>query len=64
MKAKFLPISEQHYQDWVEQQGNKAIVTLLWKIEAEHLYFFIAANFQLNIDKIVRLSGRISLIMC
>ena len=22
MKAKFLPISEQHYQDWVEQQGK------------------------------------------
>ena len=65
MKAKFLPISEQHYQDWVEQQGKpRHIVTLLCrKIEAEHLAALtaVAASFQLNIDKIVRLSGRISL---
>ena len=26
MKAKFLPISEQHYQDWVEQQGSPDIL--------------------------------------
>ena len=65
MKAKFLPISEQHYQDWVEQQGKpRHIVTLLArKIEAEHLAALtaVAASFQLNIDKIVRLSGRINL---
>lgn len=65
MKAKFLPISEQHYQEWVEQQGKpRHIVTLLArKIEAEHLAALtaVAANYQLNIDKIVRLSGRINL---
>ena len=39
MRAKFLPISEQRYQQWVEQQGKpRHIVTLLArKIEAQHL---------------------------
>ena len=65
MKAKFLPISEQQYQHWVQQQGKpRHIVTLLArKIEAQHLAAVtaVAASYQLNIDKIVRLSGRIDL---
>ena len=65
MKAKFMPISEQLYQHWVEQQGKpRQIVTLLArKIEAEHLAALTAvvSNYQLNIDKIIRLSGRIDL---
>jgi len=64
MKAKFLPISEQRYQNWVEQQGKpRHIVTLLArKIEAQHLAALtaVASSYQLNIDKIVRLSGRIN----
>ena len=65
MRVKFLPISEQRYQQWVEQQGKpRHIVTLLArKIEAQHLAALTAvvSRYQLNIDKIVRLSGRIDL---
>lgn len=65
MKAKFMPISEELYQHWVEQQGKpRQIVTLLArKIEAAHLAAVTAvvSSYQLNIDKIVRLSGRIDL---
>ena len=65
MKAKFMPISEELYQHWVEQQGKpRQIVTLLArKIEAAHLAALTAvvSSYQLNIDKIVRLSGRIDL---
>jgi phosphoserine phosphatase len=66
MKAKFMPISEELYQHWVEQQGKpRQIVTLLArKIEAAHLAALTAvvSSYQLNIDKIVRLSGRIDLL--
>lgn len=65
MKAKFEAIADQQYQSWVEQQGKpRHIVTLLArKIEAHHLAALtaVAASHQLNIDKIVRLSGRINL---
>jgi len=65
MKAKFASISDRQYQSWVEQQGKpRHIVTLLArKIEAHHLAALtaVAASHQLNIDKIVRLSGRINL---
>ena len=65
MRVKFLPISEQRYQLWVEQQGKpRHIVTLLArKIEAQHLAALTAvvSRYQLNIDKMVRLSGRIDL---
>ena len=65
MRVKFLPISEQRYQQWVEQQGKpRHIVTLLArKIEAQHLAALTAvvSRYQLNIDKMVRLSGRIDL---
>ena len=65
MRAKFLPISEQDYKQWVDQQGkSRHIVTLLArKIEAQHLVALTAVvtQYQLNIDKIIRLSGRINL---
>tara|TARA_B110000967_G_scaffold209005_1_gene263256 strand:+ start:1584 stop:2804 length:1221 start_codon:yes stop_codon:yes gene_type:complete len=65
MQAQFLPISDDRYQEWVEQQGkSRYIVTLLArKINSEHLAAVttVTSNFGLNIDKIVRLSGRIKL---
>lgn len=65
LRAKFLPISEKDYQQWVDQQGkSRQIVTLLArKIEAQHLAALTAvvSKYQLNIDKIIRLSGRINL---
>ena len=65
MKAKFLPISEERYQNWVEQQGKpRHMVTLLArKIDAIHIALVatVCADYQLNIDKIVRLSGRMHL---
>lgn len=65
MQAQFLPISDERYQDWVEQQGkSRYIVTLLArKISSEHLAAVttVTSDFGLNIDKIVRLSGRIKL---
>ena len=65
MQAQFLPISDKRYQNWVEQQGkSRYIVTLLArKINSEHLAAVttVTSDFGLNIDKIVRLSGRIKL---
>ena len=65
IRVKFLPISNQAYQNWVEQQGKpRHMVTLLArKIDAIHLALVttLCANSGLNIDKIVRLSGRMQL---
>ncbi|MGB0474021.1 MAG: phosphoserine phosphatase SerB [Porticoccaceae bacterium] len=65
MRVKFIPIPERDYQQWVDQQGkSRHIVTLLArKIEAQHLAALTAvvSQYQLNIDKIIRLSGRINL---
>ena len=65
IRVKFLPISNQAYQNWVEQHGKpRHIVTLLArKIDAIHLALVttLCANTGLNIDKIVRLSGRMQL---
>lgn len=65
IRVKFLPISNQAYQNWVEQQGKpRHLVTLLArKIDAIHLALVttLCANTGLNIDKIVRLSGRMQL---
>lgn len=65
MRAQFLPISDKGYQEWVAQQGkSRYIVTLLArKIDSEHLAAVtsVTSSFGLNIDKIVRLSGRIKL---
>ncbi len=65
MQVIFSPITEQRYQHWVEQQGkSRYIVTLLArKIDAQHLAAVakVTSEYGLNIDKIVRLSGRIKL---
>ncbi len=65
MQVQFLTISDERYQNWVEQQGkSRYIVTLLARqISSEHLAAVttVTSNFGLNIDKIVRLSGRIKL---
>jgi phosphoserine phosphatase len=65
MQAQFLPISDDRYQDWVDQQGkSRYIVTLLARqINSEHLAAVttVTSDYGLNIDKIVRLSGRIKL---
>jgi phosphoserine phosphatase len=65
MVARFLPITEQGYQNWVEQQGKpRHLVTLLArKIDACHLAAVtkVTSEQGLNIDKIVRLSGRVKL---
>lgn len=65
LAVRFVNISRESYADWVSQRGKgRHIVTLLAKrITAHHissLAHIIAAH-DLNIDKISRLSGRISL---
>lgn len=65
LQARFTPVSEESYSDWVAQQGKpKHIVTLLArKINANHIskVTTLMAAYNLNIDRIDRLSGRISL---
>jgi len=63
--VKFSPISEENYNNWVNAHGkSRNIVTLLAKkITAKQISAIsgIIAKNNLNIDKITRLSGRISL---
>ena len=65
MQVMFSPITEQRYNQWVAQQGKaRYIVTLLArKIEPEHLAAVatVTSEYGLNIDKILRLSGRMEL---
>jgi phosphoserine phosphatase len=65
LQARFTPVSEESYSNWVAQQGKpKHIVTLLArKINAIHIskVTTLMAAYNLNIDRIDRLSGRISL---
>ena len=65
MQGLFLPISNERYENWVGLQGkSRHIVTLLARnLEASHLAAVteVTAQQGLNIDKIVRLSGRIIL---
>jgi phosphoserine phosphatase len=65
IQVMFSPITEKRYQNWVAQQGKaRYIVTLLArKIEPEHLAAVatVTSEYDLNIDKIVRLSGRMEL---
>ncbi|EAS46573.1 ACT domain protein/phosphoserine phosphatase SerB [gamma proteobacterium HTCC2207] len=65
IQVMFSPITEQRYQSWVAQQGKaRYIVTLLArKIEPQHLAAVatVTSEYDLNIDKIVRLSGRMEL---
>jgi phosphoserine phosphatase len=66
VKVKFTAISETDYDHWVGQQGKKRyIITLLGrKITSLQIAELtgIVYNQKLNIDKISRLSGRVSLI--
>ncbi|MNE08645.1 Phosphoserine phosphatase [compost metagenome] len=64
-QVRFTPVSEADYQQWVDGQGKaRHIVTLLTrKVTAEQLQRVssITAKYDLNIDHIDRLSGRIGL---
>ncbi len=62
---RFTPVSEKDYERWVMEQGkDRYIVTLLGKRltagQLARLTSIVAAH-DLNIDKITRLSGRVSL---
>jgi phosphoserine phosphatase len=65
MYVRFVNIQKENYERWVKQQGKgRHIVTLLAKRITAHqisrLSRIVADN-GLNIDKIIRLSGRVSL---
>lgn len=63
MQVRFLQVSHDSYDHWVKNQGKpRHIITLLARrIEARDLAAVtdVTLNFGLNIDKIVRLSGRV-----
>lgn len=65
LKIKFTPVSEQAFEHWVRSQGKfRFIVSVLGlAITAEHLAKVSASisRNELNIDRIERLSGRLSL---
>ena len=65
LTIRFVNISRESYESWVEQQGKERhIVTLLARrITAHHIsrLTHIVAENGLNIDKIARLSGRVPL---
>ena len=65
VKVKFTPINVEDYNNWVNNQGKERyILTLLGRfISAKHISEVtnIIYKQQLNIDKISRISGRISL---
>lgn len=66
VQARFTPINDATYEDWVKNQGkNRYILTLFGRhIEAKHISEItkILVNQNLNIDNITRLSGRVSFI--
>ncbi|MFT5594007.1 MAG: phosphoserine phosphatase [Oceanicoccus sp.] len=65
MSVRFTPVSTEKYNSWVAAQGKpRHIITLLArKLTAEHIARVteIVAHYELNIDNISRLSGRIPL---
>ena len=65
MQVRFEPVSEASYADWVAQQGKpQHIVTLLARyISAEQIARITQVSTEqgLNIDSILRLSGRVDL---
>ena len=65
LKVKFSPVSEEAFQHWVKSQGKfRFIITVLARqITAEQFASITAAVSQhrFNIDRIERLSGRLSL---
>ncbi len=65
MVPRFEPVTLEEYQSWVGAQGkSRHIITLLARrISAEHIAKVteVAASYDLNIDNISRLSGRVSI---
>ena len=65
MVPRFEPVTPEEYQSWVGAQGkSRHIITLLARrISAEHIAKVtdVAARYDLNIDNISRLSGRVSI---
>ena len=65
MVPRFEPVTLDEYQSWVGAQGkSRHIITLLARrISAEHIAKVteVAARYDLNIDNISRLSGRVSI---
>ncbi|GAA6134745.1 phosphoserine phosphatase SerB [Oceaniserpentilla sp. 4NH20-0058] len=65
MSVRFTPVSTEKYNNWVAAQGKpRHIITLLArKLTAEHIARVteVVARYELNIDNISRLSGRIAL---
>jgi phosphoserine phosphatase len=64
LDIRFTPIEADAYEGWVHEQGHpRHILTLLGReIEAEHIaqVSAVVAERGLNVDRIVRLTGRIS----
>lgn len=64
MTIRFTPITEQSYNDWVAGQGKERhiITVLARRVTAEHVarVSAIISESGLNIDRIDRLSGRVS----
>lgn len=65
VNVRFTPISAERYSNWVKMQGkNRYIITLLGRILTARQIAAVSgiiADQQLNIDNIVRLTGRIPL---
>jgi phosphoserine phosphatase len=65
LQIRFVPISAASYEQWVTGQGKpRHIITVLARrITAQHIARVSAtvAEFELNIDRIDRLSGRVSI---
>ncbi len=65
LQVRFLPVTADSYEQWVSGRGKQRhIVTLLArKISAQHIAQVteVVARYELNIDRIERLSGRVSL---
>ena len=65
LQVRFLPVSADSYQHWVAGQGKQRhIVTLLARrISARHIAAVtdVVYRYQLNIDRVDRLSGRVPL---
>ena len=65
LQSRFSPVASESYQDWVADKGkDRHIITLLSRrITAEHIarVSSIIAEFELNIDSINRLSGRVGI---
>lgn len=65
MVPRFEPVTLEEYESWVGAQGkSRHIITLLARrISAEHIAKVteVAARYDLNIDNISRLSGRVSI---